>query len=686
LAFYSSVFGFVEINLGSYNTMSMTGAAGPLEGSGYGREREKDTSSWLGSAARKWHKQTPPNFRFSIKIPERLLGFGQDRYEDSSTRIRDSDTSALGRFLEMLAPIEEKVIAVVISVPASLTLSQGRGWLEGILEECTYHGYSAAVQLDHMSWHQDLSYNILKRHNAALVWSGAHSYNYYPAVTTTDFLYVRLVPSSYNSKPNLDNFILWSKKIKATMSQEEIKSTVAVLDTPLNVNNFLKAYELPERSYRQRNSSTNDLKDNTRKNLADTIRNFSSSPSLPLSSLTPETNTKRKIWNDRIIVCVDLNAFYPSCEELRDPSLKGKAHAVIMTEEKEGNITKGVVSSCSYEARKYGIKSAMSLSKARALYPNLILKPVDMPYYSEISQKIMTILGNYADVLEQASIDEAFLDCSAKIGSDTPENYSAKIKQAIRERQGLLCSVGVAHTRSAAKIASDYQKPDGLTVVYPEDLKAFLSSLEVERVAGIGPKTKQALREMKIMTLGQLADADVQMLKKRFGKNGYWMWKVANGTDDEPIHPRGDHVSLSTEYTLSKFTRDRIKLQEFLQELVDELHGRAERRGYIFRTVGIKLVRTDFSVETREISFDEFQSSRESISSVIGSLLDRFSLLEDPSGSHHSNNDNSSSKHLLVRKVGLRISNITRRIADAKDVGEMVQNQKDLQKTLVDYF
>jgi DNA polymerase IV (DinB-like DNA polymerase) len=348
-----------------------------------------------------------------------------------------------------------------------------------------------------------------------------------------------------------------------------------------------------------------------------------------------------------------------------------------MTDQKEGEITKGVVSSCSYEARKYGIRSAMSLSKAMALCPFLILKPVDMAYYSEVSRKVMAILENYADIVEQASIDEAFLDCSTKISlQETPEKYAMTIKQAIKEKLELLCSVGVAHTRSAAKIASDYKKPDGLIVIYPDDLKGFLAPLEVNSVSGIGPKTQHALKEMGILTLGQLAKADVQKLKERFGKNGQWMWKVANGADDDPVAPRGDHISLSTENTLDEFTRDKAKIVAFLQELVPELYDRAQKRGYMFRTVGVKLVRTDFSAETREISFDEFQTSPESISSQIEHLVSKFSFIDN-------NVDGSSNEPAAIRKVGLKVSNLAR-IVDHGAVAE--QSSKAVQKRLLDYY
>ena len=369
-------------------------------------------------------------------------------------------------------------------------------------------------------------------------------------------------------------------------------------------------------------------------------------------------------WIGRVIACIDLNAFYPSCEELRDPTLKGKAHAVIMTDEKTEDIMKGAVSSCSYEARRYGVSSAMSLSKAKSLCPDLILHPVDIPYYRGISDQVMNAIQGYADTLEQASIDEAFLDCTTRIQSASPETYATKIKNKIKEKcGGLSCSIGVTSTKSAAKIACDFEKPDGLTVVYPSELKKFLEPLDVGTVAGIGPKTQRALKEMDIHILGQLAKADVQNLTERFGKNGYWMWKVANGTDDEAVAPRTDNVSLSTEDTLDTYTRDKEKIRGHIDGLVEELYQRVRGHSYLFRTVGIKLVRTNFSVETRVTTFDEFRSDSGSISSVIGKLLDKFDLSED---------------RPPVRKIGLLVTHLVRE--------EIIQRKKDAQRSLLDYY
>lgn len=597
LEYYSNIYDFAEVDLTS-------GGSGV-----YSRFLNEFTF-------RKWTKNSHDNFRFTLKVP------GEINNNDNGI--------GLGNFLEKLAPLEEKILAVVIEQPRELTLKDGREWLEEILDICNYHGYSAALEFNHFSWFQDLTYNILKKHNAALIWSD-NRYPYHPVVTA-DFLYLRIT----------ENEKKWIEKIKEKGREEadDIDSVIVVVDSPTKANTVLNVLNLPVRKY--------------------------------------DYNQ----WIGKVIMCVDLNAFFPSCEELRDPTIVGKPHAVIMTEQKE-NITKGAVASCSYEARNFGVRSAMSLSKAKELCPTLVLRPVDISYYRQVSEKVMNILEEYADVLEQSSIDEAYLDCTNKMmmrrmmttetaTATTIEQYASTIKKAIKERIGLLTSVGVAPTKSAAKIASDFQKPDGLTIIYPDQLQKFFEHLGVERISGIGPKTQQILKEMGAETIGQLAKHDVQKLIEKFGKkNGIWMWRVANGRDDEPVMPREDHISLSTEQTLDSFTGNKETILKYLNQLVDEIYERIRRQGYEFKTVGVKLVRSDFSIETRETSFSNFQNKRESIASVIEGLLDRFSFVD-------STTTTTTITRTLptVRKVGIKVSNLVR-----------IEKKKPLtQKTLLDYF
>ncbi|MFB5599582.1 MAG: DNA polymerase IV [Nitrososphaeraceae archaeon] len=388
-----------------------------------------------------------------------------------------------------------------------------------------------------------------------------------------------------------------------------------------------------------------------------------------------------KNWTGKVILHVDINSFYSSCEEIRNTSLKGKQHAVIMTNQTFGNITKGVVATCSYEAKRLGVQSGMPLYKALELCPNLILLTVDKSYYNKMSELIMKIIEGFSDSFEQASIDEAFLDCTAKISSSnlTIEEYAKQIKKTIQEScGGLLTSIGVSTSKSVAKIASDYQKPDGLIIVSKEKINKFLYPLEVERISGIGVKTQKILKgEMKIKTIGQLAETDVQILIEKFGrKTGTWMWQVSNGEDNEPVIPRDDHISLSNESTLNNFTQDREEIKKCLHELVDELFERVINNDYQFRTVAIKLVRTDFRIETRETSYTNYQKNRKSIESVIDDLLDKFIF-----GNELSDTDkiiDSNKKILTVRKVGLKVSNLIR--------DKNRRNTRSRQKTLLEYI
>jgi DNA polymerase IV (DinB-like DNA polymerase) len=230
----------------------------------------------------------------------------------------------------------------------------------------------------------------------------------------------------------------------------------------------------------------------------------------------------------------------------------------------------------------------------------------------------------------------------------------------------LLTSIGVAPTKSIAKIASDYQKPDGLTIVPFEEISNFLYQLEVERISGIGIKTQKILKEeMKIKTIGELANTDVQLLIEKFGKKiGTWMWQVANGKHNEPVLPREKHSSLSNETTLEFVTNDKEILKKSFYELVDELYERIKNNKYHFRTVGIKLMKTDFSVETKEKSYNIYQSERKSIESVIEELLNKFILADNTSTTTTTTTNNPKPTNTIktilpTRKVGLRVSNLT---------------------------
>ncbi|MDF0680397.1 MAG: DNA polymerase IV [Candidatus Nitrosocosmicus sp.] len=351
----------------------------------------------------------------------------------------------------------------------------------------------------------------------------------------------------------------------------------------------------------------------------------------------------------------------------------------------------------------------MSLSRAKELCPNLILKPVDKDYYNSVSQQVMRLLEEYADSLEQTSIDEAYLDCTKKIlqypkqnvsGDDpvdqkklknTLENserkyniqegfsireFALNIKDSIRAQcNGLICSIGVASNKSVAKIASDFQKPDGLTIVYPQDTLTFLSTLAVDRISGIGTKTTRTLKDMGIETIGQLSNSNIQKLSDKFGKRqALWMWQIANGKENEPVIPRENNLSLSTEETLLKpLISKKDILNILVNDMADDIYERVRRKGYEFKTVGIKLVRTNFSIESREITFSSYKKDKESIISVMETLLNRFSLDDDDNSSEEISKGGIHTtgsfdvNSMYVRKLGIKVSNLSKIDRDGKN-------------------
>ncbi|MDN5847446.1 MAG: DUF72 domain-containing protein [Candidatus Nitrosocosmicus sp.] len=624
-------------------------------------------------ALKKWANETSDDFRFTIKIPQNLINktTGSDQFE------------SLGRFLEDLHVLEEKILVILLSPPPRVSLQNtGRAWLEGMLHTATYHGFSVAVDFGtNNTWYQELTYNILRRHNSSFAWSNSGHQYYYPAVTS-NFIFLNLDNASLNNDRAMRWINLIKQKEKETGHSKYVNN---IIDYSIII---------------LRNPSMAHL-------IRDLI--FTKPKSVNSSEDSQKPSPPNQIWPGKIIMHIDMNAFFPACEELREPSLKGKTHAVIMTPEREGSlITRGAVASCSYEARKFGVRSAMSLSKAKELCPNLILKPVDKEYYNLVSQQVMRLLEEYADVLEQTSIDEAYIDCTKKIVQYQKQNiskndpvdqkelentrnnatrkndvekefsileFALNIKDSIRTQcNGLICSIGVGSNKSIAKIASDFQKPDGLTIVYPQDTSTFLSTLAVDRISGIGIKTTRTLKDMGIETVGQLSDSNIQKLSDKFGKKqGLWMWQIANGKENEPVIPRENNLSLSTEETLLKpLINKKDILNILVNDMSDDIYNRVKRKGYEFKTVGIKLVRTNFSIETREITFSSYQKNKESIISVMETLLNRFSLNDDNNntgksseGSMHTAK-NYDVNSMYIRKIGIKVANLSKIYRDGR--------------------
>ncbi|MBC2697158.1 MAG: DNA polymerase IV [ANME-2 cluster archaeon] len=300
----------------------------------------------------------------------------------------------------------------------------------------------------------------------------------------------------------------------------------------------------------------------------------------------------------RIILHVDMDSFYASVEQRRDPSLKGRP--VVVGSDPKGGIGRGVVSTCSYEAREFRIHSGMPISQAYKLCQDAVYLRVDMQLYKEVSCRVMEILRSEAGRFQQVSVDEAYLDISEKVRDhERAVKIAQEIKVQIKAQEGLTCSIGIAPTRSAAKIASDLDKPDGLTVVEPDKVAGFLEPLEVRRLQGIGRKNEEILHGLGIRTIGQLARFDRNKLVDVFGKWGTGMHLLAQGVDDSEVEERGVTRSLSREHTFDVDTGDTALLYGALDNIAELVHKSLQKRGFSFRTVSVKVRQADFTTFTR---------------------------------------------------------------------------------------
>jgi DNA polymerase IV (archaeal DinB-like DNA polymerase) len=301
----------------------------------------------------------------------------------------------------------------------------------------------------------------------------------------------------------------------------------------------------------------------------------------------------------RIILHCDLDAFYPSCEIHRDPSLKGKP-LVVGADPKNGK-GRGVVTSCSYEARKFGVRSGMPISMAWKLCPQGVFVPPDFKLYGETSERVMNIMRGFADIFEQTSIDEAYMDVTKRCKSyEDAKLLASGLKEALREREGLTVSVGVSPSKSISKMASDMQKPDGLTLVQPDEVDKFLEPLPVNKISGVGKKTTEFLHEKGIESIGQLRRVEAKKLTDWFGKGGVWLWAIANGIEETPVEERGLRKSISVEQTFEKDIQNKTMVRDALESLSNEVHDRLLGERLVYRTVSIKVRFEGFVTFTRD--------------------------------------------------------------------------------------
>lgn len=319
----------------------------------------------------------------------------------------------------------------------------------------------------------------------------------------------------------------------------------------------------------------------------------------------------------RKIIHIDMDAFYASVEQRDDPGLRGRPVAV------GGGGHRGVVMAASYEARKFGVRSAMPGFKARRLCPELIFVKTRFDAYKAASRQIREIFARYTDLIEPLSLDEAFLDVTApKQGGTIAKDIARTIKKEIKETIELTASAGVSFNKFLAKIASDLEKPDGLTVIRPDQAEAFIATLPVERFFGVGPVTAGKMKEAGIHTGLDLRKRSEDELVRRFGKVGRHYHRIARGIDEREVKPDRPYKSIGSETTFDVDLTDTTILLERLKPLADRVIERAAAANAHGRTATLKIKYRDFSVTTRQRTLDQPVDSADELMTLAAWLIE----------------------------------------------------------------
>jgi DNA polymerase-4 len=318
------------------------------------------------------------------------------------------------------------------------------------------------------------------------------------------------------------------------------------------------------------------------------------------------------------IIHLDMDAFYPAVEALDNPALKGRPVIV------GGSTKRGVVSSASYEAREFGVHSAQPIAKAVRLCPDGIFLPVRMKRYKEVSEQVFEIFRRFTPLVEPLSIDEAFLDVtgSTHLFGD-PVEIAKKIKQTVVKETGLTVSAGVAPSKFVAKIASDMEKPDGLTVVRPDRVREFLDPLPIKKMWGVGKATKEALGRLNVRTFKDLSRVPVKLLERRFGIHGYKMHLLSMGIDERAVVPDQDVKSVGHEETFSDDISDIGAAKKELLSLANKVARRMRQKETTGRTISLKVKYDDFVQITRSATLPKPTDDGPEIYSIACSLLEK---------------------------------------------------------------
>jgi DNA polymerase IV (DinB-like DNA polymerase) len=327
---------------------------------------------------------------------------------------------------------------------------------------------------------------------------------------------------------------------------------------------------------------------------------------------------------ERIILHLDMDYFFAQIEERENPQFKGKP--VVVGADPKGGRGRGVVSTANYEARKYGIKSGMPISKAYQLCPNAIFLPVNVELYEKVSDEIMEIVKKYSPVYEIVSLDEAYLDISFCKNWKEAENLGKKLKKEIFEKEKLTCTVGIGPNKTIAKLAAEKAKPNGLKVVKPDEVEKFLDPLDVDDLPGIGPKTAEKLRAVGVNKIFELKKLSKEELKEMFGKVGERIWERARGIDEEPVSPEEVIKSIGRQITFERDTRNPRLIFGTFEKLIKEIYDELIENNFSFRTITVICRYKGFETHTKSKTLKESSKDFEILKRESKKLLLKFFL------------------------------------------------------------
>ena len=343
---------------------------------------------------------------------------------------------------------------------------------------------------------------------------------------------------------------------------------------------------------------------------------------------------------ERIIFHVDMDQFFAAVEERERPENQGKP-VVVGADPKEGK-GRGVVSTSNYEARKYGVKSGIPITRAWRLCPNAVYLPVNYSLYQKVSARIMAIVRSYADKFERWGLDEAFLDVTSRVKNfEEAKKLAQKIKNEIYKKERLTCSIGVGPNKLVAKIGSDFEKPNGLTVVRGEDAKAFLSPLRVRRLLWVGRKTENRLNMLGIKTIGDLANYDASVLAEKFDAAGTQLYLSAQAIDNSEVQERWERKSMGREITFEEDTSDYALILDTLNAISEDLHQELTASNFTFKTTTVKIRYENFETHTHGKTLSFFTDRLKDIQKSARDLLQVYMR-----------------PNRKIRLIGVRLSNL----------------------------